>query len=51
MVIGQGEVWWADLAEPIGPAPGYRPPVVVVQSESEKSQTDRWKPSFRVSTW
>ena len=33
MVIGQGEVWWADLAEPIGPAPGYRRPVVVVQSD------------------
>lgn len=35
MVIpGQGEVWWANLAEPSGSAPGYRRPVVVVQSES-----------------
>ena len=33
MVIGQGEVWWADLAEPIGSAPGYRRPVIVLQSE------------------
>jgi len=33
MVIGQGEVWWADLAEPIGSAPGYRRPLVVIQSD------------------
>ena len=33
MVIAQCEVWWADLAEPIGSAPGYRRPVVVVQSD------------------
>lgn len=31
MVIEQSEVWWADLEEPIGSAPGYRRPVVVVQ--------------------
>ena len=34
MVIAQGEVWWADLAEPAGSAPGYRRPVVVVQGDS-----------------
>ena len=34
MVISQGEVWWADLAEPIGSAPGFRRPVVVVQSDA-----------------
>ncbi|MFM7845400.1 MAG: type II toxin-antitoxin system PemK/MazF family toxin [Planctomycetota bacterium] len=33
MVIAQCEVWWADLADPIGSAPGYRRPVVVVQSD------------------
>jgi mRNA interferase MazF len=33
MVIAQCEVWWADLAEPIGSAPGDRRPVVVVQSD------------------
>lgn len=33
MVISQGDVWWADLAEPIGSAPGYRRPVVVLQSD------------------
>ena len=33
MVIAQCEIWWADLAEPIGSAPGYRRSVVVVQSD------------------
>ena len=34
MVISQGEVWWANLAEPVGSAPGFRRPVVIVQSDS-----------------
>ena len=34
MVISQGEVWWADLGDPVGSAPGFRRPVVVVQSDS-----------------
>lgn len=34
MVIGQGEVWWAELGEPTGSAPGFRRPVVVVQSDA-----------------
>jgi mRNA interferase MazF len=34
MVISQGEIWWADLGEPQGSAPGFRRPVVVVQSDS-----------------
>jgi mRNA interferase MazF len=33
MVIEQGEVWWADLPSPTGSGPGYRRPVVVVQSD------------------
>jgi len=33
-VIAQGEVWWADLAEPAGSEPGFRRPVVVVQADS-----------------
>jgi mRNA interferase MazF len=33
VVIGQGEVWWADLGEPIGSGPGYNRPVVVVQCD------------------
>ena len=34
MVISQGEVWWADLGEPIGSEPGFKRPVLVVQSDS-----------------
>ncbi|MBI3455320.1 MAG: type II toxin-antitoxin system PemK/MazF family toxin [Candidatus Rokubacteria bacterium] len=34
MVISQGEVWWADLPEPSGSDPGFRRPVVVVQSDA-----------------
>jgi mRNA interferase MazF len=30
MVVEQGEVWWADLGDPIGSEPGYRRPVVIV---------------------
>ncbi|MBX3182951.1 MAG: type II toxin-antitoxin system PemK/MazF family toxin [Polyangiaceae bacterium] len=32
--VAQGDVWWADLGEPIGSAPGFRRPVVVVQSNA-----------------
>lgn len=34
MVIERGEVWWADLGEPDGSEPGYRRPVIVVQSDA-----------------
>jgi len=34
MVISQGEVWWADLDDPIGSGPGFRRPVVVVQADA-----------------
>ncbi len=34
MVISQGDVWWADLGEPVGSQPGFRGPVVVVQGDS-----------------
>ena len=33
MVISQGEIWWADLGEPVGSAPGLRHPIVVVQGD------------------
>jgi mRNA interferase MazF len=33
VVIARGEVWWADLDEPVGSAPGYRRPVLVVQED------------------
>lgn len=34
MVIERGEVWWTDLGEPDGSEPGYRRPVVIVQSDA-----------------
>jgi mRNA interferase MazF len=34
VVIAQGEIWWADLGEPTGSEPGFRRPVVVVQSDA-----------------
>ena len=33
-MIAQGEIWWADLGEPVGSAPGYRRPVVIVQGDA-----------------
>lgn len=33
MVINRGEIWWADLPEPSGSSPGYRRPVVIIQSD------------------
>lgn len=34
MVIAQGDVWWAELGDPIGSEAGYRRPVVVVQGDA-----------------
>jgi len=34
VVVSQGDVWWADLPEPIGSGPGFRRPVVVIQSDA-----------------
>jgi mRNA interferase MazF len=34
VVIAQGEIWWADLPEPAGSEPGFRRPVVVIQSDA-----------------
>ena len=34
MVVAQGDVWWADLGEPRGVAPGFRRPVLIVQCDS-----------------
>lgn len=30
----RGEIWWADLPEPVGAAPGYRRPVLILQADS-----------------
>lgn len=39
MVGERGEVWWADLAAPRGSAPGFRRPILIVQSDAfNKSQ-------------
>ena len=32
-MITQGDIWWAELGEPVGSEAGYRRPVVVVQSD------------------
>jgi mRNA interferase MazF len=37
VVIGQGEVWWTDFGVPIGSAPGYLRPSVVVQCDAMNS--------------
>ena len=34
MVISQGEIWWPYLPAPTGSGPGFRRPVVVVQSDA-----------------
>jgi mRNA interferase MazF len=34
MVIRRGEIWWANLPEPRGSEPGYRRPVLVIQSDA-----------------
>jgi len=34
MVIAQGDIWWADLPAPRRSAPGFRRPVLIVQSDA-----------------
>lgn len=34
MVVERGQVWWADLGEPEGSEPGFRRPVLIVQSNA-----------------
>jgi mRNA interferase MazF len=33
VAIRQGDIWWAELADPVGSEPGFRRPVVVVQCD------------------
>ena len=33
-MIERGQIWWADLGEPLGSEPGFRRPVLVMQSEA-----------------
>jgi mRNA interferase MazF len=30
----RGEIWWANLPEPVGSEPGYRRPVLVIQDDT-----------------
>lgn len=34
VTIIQADIWWADLREPTGSAPGYRRPVIIVQGDA-----------------
>jgi mRNA interferase MazF len=34
MVVARGDVWWVDLPEPRGSGPGFRRPVLIVQSDT-----------------
>lgn len=34
MEVTRGDIWWADLPDPIGSGPGYRRPVLLVQSDA-----------------
>ena len=34
MEVARGDIWWADLPDPIGSGPGYRRPVLIVQSDA-----------------
>ncbi len=32
-MVARGELWWVDFGEPVGSAPGYRRPAVVISSD------------------
>ncbi len=34
MEVTRGDIWWADLPDPIGSGPGYRRPLLIVQSDA-----------------
>ncbi len=34
MIITRGDIWWANLSDPVGSGPGYRRPVLVLQSDA-----------------
>jgi len=33
-MVNRGEIWWAELPDPIKSEPGYRRPLVIIQSNS-----------------
>jgi mRNA interferase MazF len=34
VVVERGSIWWADLAEPRGSEPGYRRPLLIIQTDA-----------------
>lgn len=32
MVVKRGEIWWASLTSPVGSNPGFRRPILIIQS-------------------
>jgi mRNA interferase MazF len=34
MVVERGEIWWADVGDPDGSGPGFRRPMLIVQSDA-----------------
>jgi mRNA interferase MazF len=32
--LARGDIWWADLPDPQGSAPGYRRPLLIVQNDA-----------------
>lgn len=37
----RGEIWWANLSDPVGSGPGFRRPVLIIQSDTfNKSKID-----------
>jgi mRNA interferase MazF len=34
VVVERGQVWWADLDEPVGSEPGFRRPLLIVQDDA-----------------
>ncbi|MGH9949927.1 MAG: type II toxin-antitoxin system PemK/MazF family toxin, partial [Pyrinomonadaceae bacterium] len=37
MVIRRGDIWWANLPEPVGSSPGFARPVLVIQADKFNS--------------
>jgi len=34
MVIKRGQIWWAELPEPVGSGPGYKRPLLIIQANT-----------------
>ena len=33
-MVNRGEIWWADLPDPVASEPGYKRPVLILQSDA-----------------